>query len=75
MSLQELTATDPNVTAPLANWQTVTEFSISPSGEIVNGRQKQRVPGKSWQGPREIRNLRWEGGEYARQRNFGVIVQ
>jgi hypothetical protein len=25
------------------------------------------VPGKAWQGPREIRNLRWVGGNYARR--------
>jgi dienelactone hydrolase len=63
VSLSELAATDPKITAPLANWRTVTEFSISPSGEIANGRKKQKVAGKPWRGPREIRNLRWEGGE------------
>ena len=63
VSLDELVATDPKLTVPLANWQTVTEFSISPSGEIVKDGQKVRVDGKAWQGPREIRNLRWEGGE------------
>ena len=63
VSLKELAATDPQITAPLANWRTVTELSISPCGEIVQGRKKIRVPGKAWQGPREIRNLRWEGGE------------
>jgi hypothetical protein len=67
VSLSELAATDPKITAPLANWQTVTEFSISPSGEIANGRKKERVHGKAWQGPREIRNLRWEGGTYSSQ--------
>lgn len=66
VSANELTATDPMITAPLANWRTVTEFSISPSGETVRAGQKVKVSGKAWQGPREIRNLRWEGGEYAR---------
>jgi hypothetical protein len=63
VSLNDLTATDPQVTAPLADWQTVTEFSISPSGETVRDGRKEKVPGKPWQGPREIRNLRWDGGE------------
>lgn len=63
VSLEELVATDPKVTAPLANWQTVTEFSISPHGETVTGGQKLKVDGKPWQGPREIRNLRWKSGK------------
>jgi cephalosporin-C deacetylase-like acetyl esterase len=63
VSLKELVATDPKVTAPLANWQSVTEFSISPSGATVKDGQKVKVDGKAWQGPREIRNLRWEGGK------------
>ncbi len=63
VSLDELVATDPKLTGPLANWQTVTAFSISPSGEIVKDGQKVRVDGKAWQGSRDIRNLRWEGGE------------
>jgi hypothetical protein len=62
VSLDELAATDLKTTAPLANWQTVTVFTISPSGEIVQAGQKQKVDGKPWRGPREIRNLRWEGG-------------
>ena len=52
VGLDELTATDPNITTPLANWQTVTEFSISPSGEIVRDGQKQTVDGQPWRGPR-----------------------
>jgi hypothetical protein len=65
VSLNELIATDPKLTAPLADWQTVCEFSISPTGEIVKAGQKVKVDGKAWQGPRNIRNLRWEGGEYS----------
>jgi hypothetical protein len=68
VSLHDLAATDPKVTNPLANWQTVTEFSICPSGTTVKDGQKVKVDGKAWQGPREIRNLRWEGGEYPRQK-------
>jgi hypothetical protein len=64
VGLNELVATDPKVTFPLANWQSVTEFSISPSGETVRDGKKQSVAGKAWRGPREIRHLRWEGGEY-----------
>ena len=68
VKLNELIATDPKVTTPLVNWQTVTEFSICPSGTTVKDGQKVKADGKPWQGPREIRNLRWEGGEYARQK-------
>ena len=74
VTLSELVATDPKVTAPLANWQTVTEFSISPSGTSVKNGQKVKVDGKPWQGPREIRNLRWEGGEYSRQATTGATL-
>ena len=63
----ELTATDPKLTAPIANWQTVTELTISPTGTVVRDGVKVAVPGKAWQGPREIRNLRWEGGQYTGQ--------
>lgn len=63
VSLNELIATDPKLTTPLANWRTVTEFSISPKGEVVKAGQKVKVEGKAWQGPREIRDLRWQGGE------------
>ena len=63
VKLGELTATDPKVTAPLANWQTVTEFSLSPSGSIVKDGQLVKLEGRPWHGPREIRHLRWEGGE------------
>ena len=62
VGLNELAATDPKITAPLTSWQTVTEFSLSPSGETVQDGQKVKVPGQSWQGPRDIRHLRWEGG-------------
>jgi len=75
VSLNELIATDPKVTAPLAHWQTVTEFSISPSGTIVHDGQKVKADGKAWQGPREIRNLRWDGGEYARQKTTEAVLR
>jgi cephalosporin-C deacetylase-like acetyl esterase len=65
VKLSELVATDSKVTAPLANWQTVTEFSISPSGTAVRAGQKVKADGKAWQGPRAIRNLRWEGGQHS----------
>lgn len=59
----ELTATDPQVTEPLANWQTVTEFSLSPSGVVVRDGSKTESRGHAWRGRREIRDLRWEGGQ------------
>jgi hypothetical protein len=75
VSLNELIATDPKVTAPLANWQTVTEFSICPSGTTVKGGQKVKADGKAWQGPREIRHLRWEGGEHAIQKTADAALR
>jgi len=63
VSLNELMATDPKFRVPLTNWQSVTEFSLSPSGEIFKYGQTLKVDGRPWQGPREIRNLRWEGGD------------
>ena len=41
-----------------------TEFSVSPSGLISRNGMKTKIDGTPWQGPREIRNLRWEGGDY-----------
>jgi hypothetical protein len=60
VGVEELQATKPEVTAPLADWQTVTQLSIGPSGDVVQDGQKRTVPGSPWKGPREIRNLRWE---------------
>jgi dienelactone hydrolase len=65
--LSELAANDPKITTPLANWQTVTEFSLSPKGTIVKDGQPLSITGIPWKGQPEVRNLRWEGGEYARQ--------
>ncbi len=66
--LSELVANDPKITTPLANWQTVTEFSHSPKGEIVKDGQKVSISGKPWKGQPAIRNLRWEGGAYSQQK-------
>jgi dienelactone hydrolase len=60
VSLDEMVATDPKVTTPLATWQTITQLSIGPSGDVVRDGKKRPVPGKPWQGPRDIRSLRWE---------------
>jgi hypothetical protein len=60
VSLDQLVATDPRVTEPLASWQTVTQLSIGPTGDVVRDGTKQPMSGKPWVGPREIRNLRWE---------------
>jgi len=48
----------------LPDWREVTELSIGPSGEVVRNGIKEKVAGQPWKGPREIRNLRWEGGTY-----------
>lgn len=47
---------------PLADWQTVTELRLTASYQARSGL---RIPAqsKAWQGPREIRNLRWVGGQ------------
>lgn len=74
VKLTELVANDANTSAPLSNWQSVTELSISPSGtKIINGR-KVKTDGKAWQGPREIRNLRWVGGMYPAQSANGSTL-
>ena len=75
VSLNELVATDPKVTAPLANWQSVTEFSLSPSGTTVRAGQKVKADGHPWRGPREIRNLHWEGGAYPRQQTADAALR
>ncbi len=74
VALDELNSTDPKVTASLANWQTVTEFSISPTGTIVKDGQKVKVEGEPWRGPREIRAMRWEGGEYPAHRAVDSVL-
>ena len=75
VGLNELVATDPKVTAPLANWQSVTEFSLSPSGTTVRAGQKVKADGHPWRGPREIRNLHWEGGAYPRQQTADAALR
>jgi hypothetical protein len=74
VAVGELVATDPKVTAPPADWRAVTEFIVSPSGTTVKDGQKQRAGGRAWVGPREVRNLRWEGGVYASQAPPGGTV-
>jgi dienelactone hydrolase len=59
IGLSDLAATDLKIVQPLADWRSVTEFTISPSGQIVRNGRRAQVDGKPWQGPREIRNLRW----------------
>ncbi len=70
VNLAELSAIDPQVTTPLENWQSVTEFSVGASGTSGRGKDKHvKVADSAWQGPRAIRNLRWEGGTYATQKS------
>lgn len=52
-------STDPSQPSGLADWKSVTEFTLSPSGMIVREGRREQVTGAAWQGPREIRNLRW----------------
>lgn len=73
VSLEELVANDAKITAPLADWQTVTDLRISPSYQ-GGAKGRVNVGGKAWQGPREIRNLRWEGGQYAAGQPVGSTL-
>ncbi|MFN6050778.1 MAG: hypothetical protein ACK47R_08090, partial [Planctomycetia bacterium] len=74
VKLTELVANDANNSGPLSNWQSVTELIISPSGtKMINGK-KVKTDGKAWQGPREIRNLRWVGGTYTSQSANGSTL-
>ena len=75
VTLEELGATDPAVTTPLTDWQAVTEFRISPSGTLVKDGEKVKADGRPWVGPRRIRNLRWEGGEYSQRSPAGTVVE
>lgn len=72
--LDELVCTNPKVTAPLADWQSVTELQLRPNGEVVRDGEKVRVAGQPWRGPREIRNLRWDGGQYAARVETGSAL-
>lgn len=74
VKLSDLSATDSNHLTPLSNWRTVTEFSISPSGTKMVDGKKTKADGKAWQGPREIRNLRWEGGMYQETSTSGAAL-
>ncbi len=68
VSLEELAVTDPKFSTLITDWQTVCELSISPAGQTTRSGQLVKVDAKPWEGPREIRNLRWEGGEYSKNR-------
>lgn len=59
--LEDLVPNDPEVEGPPSDWDAATELCLSPG---YQGTAKGRVqfPPKAWQGPREIRKLRWEGG-------------
>ena len=65
VGLNELASLDPKNPGSLANWQTVTELSIGPNGDVVRNGKAVKIGGKPWEGPKEIRNLRWEGGTYS----------
>jgi hypothetical protein len=40
----------------------------------VRDGEKVKVDGAAWVGPRTIRNLRWEGGEYPRHQTTGATA-
>jgi dienelactone hydrolase len=74
VSLSELKSTDPSNMSTLANWQTITELSISPNPPTRKGAPKTDAQPRPWKGPREFRNLRWIGGEYTRSKPLGTTV-
>ncbi|NBV35433.1 MAG: hypothetical protein EBR81_17005, partial [Proteobacteria bacterium] len=49
-----------------ANWQTLTELALCPSLSASKSGQPAPPQGKPWAKAAEtqVRNLRWEGGEY-----------
>lgn len=60
---------------PLPNWRTITELTLTPAHEAPAGSKSKPVENTPWKGPRDFRNLRWEGGEYAEgQTNNGVLT-
>jgi hypothetical protein len=59
LSAEDFQSLDPQQPEALADWSTITECSISPSGNVLIDGKKQSVRGQHWQGPREIRNMRW----------------
>ena len=61
----DLASIDPKNPGSLANWQSVTELGIGPSGEVVKNGKIMNAGSKPWVGSREIRNLHWEGGTYS----------
>jgi len=66
VSMEELVPTDPQNKVPLANWQTLTELALCPSLGASKSGQPTPPQGKPWAKAAEtqVRNLRWEGGEY-----------
>jgi dienelactone hydrolase len=56
---EDFQSLDPQQPGALADWSTITECSISPSGNVIIDGKKQSVSGQHWQGPREIRNMLW----------------
>lgn len=64
VAVNDLVAHDRKIEQPLTDWKTVTGLKLTPT---YQGHPDGRIPprSKAWQGPREIRNLRWEGGQYS----------
>lgn len=71
---QTVTVSLDDFTPPLANWRTVTELAFTPAREVLEGGKWVSVVGTPWQGSREIRNLRWEGGEYAETQTPDAVL-
>ncbi len=65
VSLSEFAPTEPRLDQSLTDWQSVCELTISPNGQMMQQGQLIKPEPRAWVGPREIRQLRWDGGEYA----------
>ncbi|HEY1066364.1 MAG TPA: acetylxylan esterase, partial [Pirellulales bacterium] len=74
ISLADLVSLDPKSPGSLADWRSVTELSFSPHGDVLKDGRKTPIEARPWQGPRAIRNLRWEGGEYTHQSASGSAL-
>lgn len=58
--------------APLSSWEWLTELSLRTRGTVFkDGKEIQLGRNTSWPPPREVRNIRWEGGAYAAAADAG----
>ena len=64
-SLQDFLPVNDQAKAPLETWRYATELSLCGSAEVLKDGGKVKLGGLAWPEPREVRNLRWVGGQRA----------